>query len=200
MELVFPLAGLQGDHRPVDEAPGLGDAVGVPAHQGPQVAAVVLIFRQGVVAQHHVQRFSVPVRDTQGPDRGPEGQYLGFQRPPCQGPDLHGLSIPGHAEGRSRHRHVIASLFLSCGVFYRGAPPRPSPPSIPPGGWKNKVEMGDILWYHQGTKWGRGPHNPVFASPVPAIGTDGLRFAHRRAGGKETCLFSRPYGAFSPTP
>ena len=37
---------------------------------------------------------------------------------------------------------------------------------------------------------GAAPPNPVFASPVPANGTDGLRFAHRRAGGGETFFFT----------
>src|SRR5699024_7816889 len=36
--------------------------------------------------------------------------------------------------------------------------------------------------------WAHGPTPRVFASPVPAQGTDGLRFAHRRAGGGETFL------------
>ena len=36
--------------------------------------------------------------------------------------------------------------------------------------------------------WAHGPTPRVFASPVPAYGTDGLRFAHRRAGGGETFL------------
>ena len=37
---------------------------------------------------------------------------------------------------------------------------------------------------------GAAPPNPVFALPVPANGTDGLRFAHRRAGGGETFFFT----------
>ena len=105
VELLGPLVGLQRHPPPVDEAGGPGDAVGVPPHSGPQVAAADLVVLHPVEAQHHVHRPARPVRDPEGPQGRAEGDDFRLQPVPAQGQFLHIPPLSVRPEGLSAHSH-----------------------------------------------------------------------------------------------
>ena len=138
VELLGALVGLQGHPAAVDEAACAGNAVGAAAHHRPQIAAALLVAVHAVIAQHHVHQLPGPGRYQQGAQRGAEGDDLRLRRAAAQGEPVHGLSLPGGAEGRLDHCHS-GLLLVRQTQQVRGMPPVNS---IAHPGEKNKGEMG----------------------------------------------------------
>ena len=66
VEVVLPVVGRQRVLRPVQGEGGPADAVAVPADEGADVLVLLPVVLQGVKAQHHVHRISLPVRGRPG--------------------------------------------------------------------------------------------------------------------------------------
>ena len=115
VELLAALVGDQGDPASVDETAGPRDPVGVPAYHGAYVAAVGLVGLHRVVAQDHVHRLSVPVRDPQGPQGRAVGEDLRLQSAPAEDVLIHRTAVPGGAEGLLAYRH--RNRLLICIIY-----------------------------------------------------------------------------------
>ena len=115
VEVVGGLVGGQGPGPPVQLEPGPPDAVGAPAHQGPQVAVVLLlVFRRGIKAQADVPEPPRPVGDGRSLENGPVVQHLdigpvgglqaeeGHRRPLPGGPPGAGCDAHASPSGRTR--------------------------------------------------------------------------------------------------
>ena len=80
------------------------DAVGIPAHQGPQGLAVGPVGLQRVEAQEDVHRLARPIRDAEGLERAAEGDDLAGERPGGQRVELDGRTVR-HCAERNGNRH-----------------------------------------------------------------------------------------------
>ena len=110
MELLGAFVGCQRHGASGDAAVCAGDAVGIASDDRAQIAAVVLIAADAIVAQHHVHHLAVSIRDLQPPQRSSIGQHLRLQAAAAQGIQVHGPSIPGGTEGFFQNCHRVSSF------------------------------------------------------------------------------------------
>ena len=101
VDVVFPVVGRQGILPPAQGEAGPADAVGHPAHQGPQILILPPVVLQTVKAQRHIHGRSAPAGHCEGAHRPPIGQDPGGEPAAAQRDLLHLCPVRHRAEGAS---------------------------------------------------------------------------------------------------